>query len=180
MRVYKLQSDIKRYSTFAVAGKLRPDFYGLFDGRSLARDWETVTMIVADEDQDDATIELPDFTLLGVVPVFSVRAATTLLPLLKPNGELLPVRHPRAEYLLYNVTHISDALDESASTVERFSSGRIMTVEKYVFKASMVVLLDIFKVPQFRRGSEFVTDRFVTEAQKNNLTGFDFRLIWEG
>jgi len=80
MRVYDLRPDLKRYCTFAVAGELPQDFYWQFDGRSLAENWKTVTITAADE--DDATIELPDFTLLGLIPFFSVRAATVLLPLL--------------------------------------------------------------------------------------------------
>jgi len=91
MRVYLLKPDLTRFCTFALKGDVSNTFYWEFDVRSHAKDWNTVTMVAADE--DDSQAELPDFALLGVLPVFGVRAVDALLPLLRANGELLPVRH---------------------------------------------------------------------------------------
>jgi len=177
MRVYPLKPDLKRYSTFSVEGQVPENFFWEFDGRSHAKDWKTITVSAADE--DDAAVALPDFAFIGVLPAFNVPAVDVLLPVLRPNGELLPVRHRRAEYMLYNVTRVADALDEESSVVKRFSgTGDVMKVEKFAFRPEVVRALEVFRIPQLLRGHVFVTDPFVTLVEANGLTGFDLSAVW--
>jgi hypothetical protein len=177
MRVYALKPDLKQYCLFAVEGALPSNFYWEFDGRRHAAGWKTLTISAADE--DDTTAPLPDFAAVGVLPAFSVRAAEALLPLLQPNGELLPLRHRRAEYMLYNVTTVAHVLDEGASAVTRFTgSGRVMSVERFMFDSVAVQNLHVFRIPQLLRGHMFVTDAFVGAVEANRLTGFNLVPVW--
>jgi hypothetical protein len=177
MRVYLLKPDLVRYCTFALQGEVSSTFYWEFDGRSHAINWRTITMKAADE--DDNEVELPDFALLGVLPVFSIRAVEVLLPFLRANGELLPVRHRRAEYMLYNVTRVSDALDEELSTLTYFEGTRkVMKIDRYVFKSSVVEGLEIFRIPQLLRGFVFVTEPIATLVASTGLTGFNLLPVW--
>jgi hypothetical protein len=47
-------------------------------------------------EEDGADTEFADYALLGVIPVFSLRASEKLPDLLKANGEPPPLRYPRA------------------------------------------------------------------------------------
>lgn len=177
MPIFELKTDPNRYCAFALS-KPREDGWinTAFDGRSLASNWTPVQMEAAD--QDDSSAELGDYALLGTVPVFSVAAVDALLDLLKPNGELLPVRYARKEYMAYNVTRVIDALDEHQSTIVRFTTGRIMSITKYVFDQRLIMNVPIFKIPQLPLAYVFVSDTFVNRVQEKRLTGFSFRPTW--
>lgn len=129
-------------------------------------------------DQDDSSAELGDFALLGTVPIFSATAVDALLDLLRPNGELLPLRYARKEYMAYNVTRVIDALDEQQSSIIRLTTGRIMSITKYVFDEAMLINASIFKIPQQLLAFVFVSDVFVNRVQEKHLTGFRFRPTW--
>lgn len=178
MKVFALKTDPTRYCQFALRDRADAHIYDRFDGSSLARSWRPVAMTAADE--PDADAELADYSLLGVVPVFSVPAVDALLDLLSPAGELLPLRYGRCEYLAYNVTRVIDALDESASTVKRFRDGGIMKILRYVFLAHRIGDAAVFKIPQLPKAFVFVTSVFVERVRTHELTGFDFPLLWAG
>jgi hypothetical protein len=70
-----------------------------------------------------------------------------------------------------------DALDESRSTIVRFpSSGRIMAIERAAFDTSRLNGIRFFKVPQYLRGSLWVTDDVANSVRAAGLTGTGFRL----
>ena len=152
------------------------DIFRKFDGSPLAPQWFPASITAADE--DDASAELRDFALLGTVPIFSLRALDVLLDLLKANGELLPLRYPRREYFAYNVTLLLPALDESASTIERVSTGRILFIDKYVFRPGVLEGVVLFTIIQRPKAFVFLTDRFVKRVKSARLTGFSFPLLW--
>ena len=129
-------------------------------------------------DEDDSSAELGDYALLGTVPVFSATAVDALLDLLEKNGELLPVRYSRKEYMAYNVTRVIDALDERQSTILRFTTGRIMSITKYAFDPELLINAPIFKIPQLPLAYVFVSDVFVNRVRDKGLTGFSFRPTW--
>ena len=83
------------------------------------------------------------------------------------------------ELVAWNVTTVVDALDEGLSSVERFPSGRIMSVKKYQFKASRVEGLIAFRVPQIRT-SIFLGPEFVERGKEAGLTGTRFKEVWQG
>ncbi|MFT3777554.1 MAG: hypothetical protein QM772_04610 [Ottowia sp.] len=125
---------------------------------------------------------LPDFTHIGLAPIptFSERAIMTLGPLLSEYGEFAPIELDEPIlYFGFNPTTIVDILDESRSEIVRFSSGRVMAVDKYVLLDSVVELPPIFKIPQTRRNTTYVNEAFVTKVRDTGLTGFRFDLLFE-
>ncbi|NUQ78113.1 MAG: hypothetical protein HUU21_31665, partial [Polyangiaceae bacterium] len=110
--------------------------------------------------------------------IFRRSAIEALGPMLREHGELLPLECPEAELWVYNPTRVIDALDEEASTIERFKSGRIMGIKRYVFKAHLIEGVDIFKLPNLRGHSTFVSHRFVDLWNESGLKGLEFTPVW--
>ncbi|HMK34583.1 MAG TPA: DUF1629 domain-containing protein, partial [Desulfomonilaceae bacterium] len=73
---------------------------------------------------------------------------------------------------------VVDALDEPRSEVERFDSGRIMSIEEYSFIEERLLGVVVFKLPQRPLGWPYVTDPFVERVQAAKLKGFRFRPVW--
>lgn len=119
-----------------------------------------------------------DVTLLGVEPAFSARAVERVGHLLRASGQLLPLISVDGEFYLWNVTTVVDALDEEASAVTRFSSGRIMAVERWVFRPGDLRDVTAFKIPQLRRAYTFITDRFAREFTEAGLAGLAPHPVW--
>jgi len=107
-------------------------------------------------------------------------AASLLADKFAGDVELLPLDCPDAELFAVNVLRVVDALDLDRSVVERFSSGRIMTIDAPAFIPSRLVDTAIFKIPQMLRGPVYVTDDFVTAIKDHDLCCIDFRLVWAG
>jgi hypothetical protein len=176
MIVFELQTHRTRYCSFALVNSRDAAIYDAFNGESLVASWRPVTITAADE--EDAEAELGDYALLGVVPVFSWRAVEAMGDLLRPNGELLPLRYHRGDYVAYNVTRIIDALDEEASSILRFRDGKVMAIQEYIFRPDRLVGATIFKIPQLPKAFVFVTGEFARRVEDSALTGFHFRKLW--
>jgi hypothetical protein len=95
-------------------------------------------------------------------------------------GELLPLRCAGAELWLYNVTHVIDALDEPASTIDRFSDGRIMFIRRLALRKDVIGDDDIFKFSRERGDSICFSQRFVDLWRSAGLTGVAFHQVWDG
>jgi hypothetical protein len=122
--------------------------------------------------------QLPDFALLGVVPVFSDGAVKALYDLMQPHGEILPLRHARRRYFAYNVTTVIDAIDQGTAKIERFSDGAVMSIVEYAFKPDAIGNAAFFTIPQLPRAHVYVTDVVVDRVARAELLGFVFRRIW--
>lgn len=175
MRVYLLDPDSDRFHNFAVVDDSASRIHHQFDGRPML-DWEPMRIMAADTDDELAV--LGDHALLGTIPVFSQAAANALGDMLRKNGELLPLQYARRPYFAYNVTTVIDCLDRDQSVIKHFSTGRVMSVDKFVFVPELVSELEIFKIPQLPRGFVFVRDAFVDKARSSNLLGLQFTEVW--
>jgi hypothetical protein len=176
MIVYQLRQNSERFCSFAANVGTDHAIYHRFDGTPLKASWEELAIHAADEPDERA--QLPDFALLGVVPVFSEQAVNALRDLLELNGELLSLRHARRKYFAYNVTTMLDALDEGRSRVSRFSDGGIMSIEGYVFRPGVLSDAAIFKIPQLPGAFVYVTEEFADRVRRAELLGFVFRELW--
>jgi hypothetical protein len=110
--------------------------------------------------------------------VLSRRALDVLLPHIGSLGQVLPLAFDEAEYFLFNITNVIDALDIAASDVVYFKDGGFYRVKRYAFKPDVVRDQWLFKIPQHATGFAFVTDRFVEVVQRAGLTGFGFEPLW--
>lgn len=148
-----------------------------FDGTPRASAWEPLRMFWETE---DGAFAPSDFSrVAGGGLVFNARALEALGDLLEGRGELLPLELiDGGDYHIFNVTRLIDALDEERSELAYFRSGRIMDVDRYEFVSEKLVDQTIFKLPQFPRSPYYVTDAFVSRAERAELTGFDFERVW--
>lgn len=105
------------------------------------------------------------------------RAREVLARVLRDDAEMLPVYCDEGEDMwLVNTWRVADALDEELSQVERFSSGRIMTVHRYAFREQAVAGLRCFRIPQ--KSVMFVTDEVAEAVRAAGLRGTSFRPLW--
>jgi hypothetical protein len=63
--------------------------------------------------------------------------------------------------VIYNPTRVLDALDEAASSIMRFPNGRIMLIQKHVFRSDVVGENDIFTIPADRVSPTFLSQTLV-------------------
>jgi hypothetical protein len=91
-----------------------------------------------------------DSPWLGSHALIFREQAAKVYPLLAANGELLPLACAEAKLSIYNPTNLLDGLDENASSALRFSSGRIMSITRHVFKPEVVRDAEIFKLSCLR------------------------------
>src|SRR5690606_4550179 len=130
------------------------------DGTQRAPRWSLPQMRLVREDEGKSLTESDSPWLGSHVLIFRKRALEHVGACLEEHGELLPVGCSDAELAIFN-PRVVDALDESASSVLRFSNGRIMRVMKHVFRADVVAETSVFKIPNLRVSPTFVGERFV-------------------
>ncbi|MBO8142920.1 MAG: hypothetical protein H0Z37_12245 [Firmicutes bacterium] len=182
MKIYWLRADKEDYQTFYTPDEAEYEILREFDGRPRSASWVPIRVAVWRHEQVPEGLKPSDFpSLRSSCPVFSTRAAEGLWDLLEPNGEILPLLCDEGEYFVYNVTTLSDALDEERSEISRFpDDGQVMAVYEYVFRSDKVGQAAIFKLTQIPTLWVFVTEEFVQRVQELGLVGFDFTLVWEG
>ncbi len=111
--------------------------------------------------------------------VLNRKAKDTIGAFLEQYGELLPLACDDGEFWTLNVTCMIDALDEAKSSVMRSNDpGRLLMIHKYVFRPETLENAVIFRIPQYARGSIFVTTPFVELIKSSGLTGLTFKQIW--
>jgi hypothetical protein len=180
MEVYILDSDANNHQSLALVDEDDWDLaWGKFDGTPVGESWTPLRVEIP---ADEHNLPPSDFPALGYIPAFSDRAVDSLRQILDANGEVLPLECEQGDYFAYNVTSLSDALDEAASDVERFETdGRIMEIDRYEFRPDALEGLTIFKLSVTPDRYEYVTDQFVTSVRDAGLVGFKFdRKVWSG
>jgi hypothetical protein len=112
--------------------------------------------------------------------VWSPRARRALEPHVGHCGEFLPLICDEAEWVLFNVTRIVDALDVPASKIAYFKStpGKVMAFDEMVFKPQALAGEIIFRIPQRSSSDIFVTDAFVRLIEAHGLVGFELKPVW--
>lgn len=179
MMVFKLASDLSRYTMLGAVDERDVEAGLQFDGSVLGDRWKaySVSPIVGEL---EGQTEVGDFSeLYGVVPVFSARAVERLRTLLEESGELLPLRSSSGAYFAYNVTRIVDALDIERTKAVWLAPGRILDVAEYAFIPERLCGASIFKLPQQLSGPVFVTDHFIESLGRAGITGFAPKFLWK-
>jgi len=147
------------------------ELVGRFDGTAIGDSWSVFPMQYDEESSDAPIGDFPSI-YLPHIPVFSYRAAEALSPLLKSNGELLPLRADHDDYFAFNVTALVPALSTEQSDIVYYPSGRVMDVKKYVFDSSHLGSQPIFKVPETALMDVFVNHEFASTVDRHQLRGF--------
>jgi hypothetical protein len=120
----------------------------------------------------------------GGVPVVSQRAIDVLGELLLPHTELLPIEVAPSssgfeyDYFAVNVITVVDCLDHDRSLFKRYSTGRIMKIERYSFIENRISGIPIFKIPESTTVSVFVSSKFRSAYKQAGLTGWRFEKVY--
>jgi hypothetical protein len=176
MRVFQLGEEADRYRPLTVVHE--DDFRKLsaLHDQPVPLEWEPVPVEWLDE-RGSLLKPVSDFPSFGGVLAFRQKALDSLRDLLEPNGVILPLRMSGESVFAYKVTREIDALDEERCDLTRFSTGRIMSVQRFAFFSGPINGAPIFKVPQFR-AQAFVTDAFAERIRRLSLTGFVLNEVW--
>jgi hypothetical protein len=147
-------------------------------GTPLLVNWRPIPVRLIHEDEGK-TLAKSDSPWLGYGPlIFRPVVVDALGSLLREYGELLPLACAEADLAIYNPTRVLDALDEAASSVMRFPDGRIMLIQKHVFRADVIGENDIFTMPEERVRPTFFSHRFVDRWKASGLKGLEFKQVW--
>lgn len=156
----------------------------LGEGRSQLETWEQpeVWYHPLDFRKDLGMANFPSWSAVTVV--CDLEAKQIISDLLENHVEFLPLASPtvtNTEYFAINVLQILDCLDYEGCEFTRFkSTGGIRSVRKFEFKRDRIGGIPIFKLPILRSISTYVNDEFKQLVEDNNLTGLEFRKVWEG
>jgi hypothetical protein len=117
--------------------------------------------------------------LMGNGLAFSDRAAEILIPLVGDVIELLPLAHDEpGRFQVVNMLDIVDCLDEEHSQYERYDNGKIMIVDKYVFKPGSTDGHHLFKCKQCLL-HDLVSAEFKALVEEKGLVGAYFQPVGE-
>lgn len=145
----------------------------------LADSWTPIEVELVREDEGVRMVKA-DFPWLGEHTLIMRPSATAVVaPLVRDCAEVLPLATSDADLSLLHVIDVRDALDEHASDIVRFSSGRVMTVRRYGFDRDQLDGAVAFRVPQLPRNALFLTEILVDAIHDAGLTGFGAELVWE-
>lgn len=150
------------------------------DGTPRSAGWAPVEVRLLTTDPAGRPRQRADLPwLAGHVLVLRERALDTLRPVLEEYGELLPLACPSAPLWIFNALRVIDALDEPASQLTRFGTGRVLTIDRHAFHPEAVRGIEVFRIPQMPRGWLYLSDRFVDRVHEAGLRGTDFPAVWE-
>jgi hypothetical protein len=150
----------------------------LINGERRRETWLPIRMRIVNIDQG-VSLKRSDSPWLGSnALIFRKKAIDALRSLLEVDGELLPLSCPGQELWIYNTFRVLDALDEDASTVMRFPTGKAFMIQKHVFRPEIVKNVPIFKLSLLRVSPTFVNGTFVERWRSLGLQGLDFTEAW--
>ena len=148
--------------------------------------WKPVNVSYATEvsqDTDERHERISDFTNLSGRIICDEVSRSIIYELVKDHVDFLPLLSStitdRRFYMLHPSTEL-DCLDNERSEFSRLSSGYIMGIKRHSFKADCVGDVPIFRVPGNPGTRPYVNDIFKQLIEDNNLTGLEFRKVWEG
>jgi hypothetical protein len=111
------------------------------------------------------------------VPLFSRKAKEVFEPLLGEQAQWLALDFEDCEYWMLNLLRLVE-IDEDKSEIRRFPSGKTSLITRYEFNKKDVANEWLFKtkIHTFR---VHCTDRVRELVEKEGLTGFWFRPLWD-
>lgn len=108
--------------------------------------------------------------------ILNEKSYKALYPYLRNHSQIFKIKSDNKIFYVVNVIDIIDCLNYDKSELKYFSSsGRVMDVEKYVFKTEKLKNATIFKLPEFPKSISYVTEEFKKAVEENNIKGFKFK-----
>lgn len=145
----------------------------------LAPTWSPPLVTLLHEDEG-VQLRPADFPWVGGnAIVMRPQAVAVVAPLVQGHAELLPLACEEADLVLLHVTDERDALDEDASDIVRFPTGRILTVRRYGMRSAALEGARCFKLPQMATGPVFLSGDVVDAIEAAGLVGLGAQLVWQ-
>ena len=152
--------------------------YQLWNGTPRLTNWRPIPVSLVTIEGEELLLRSDAPWLGSHALVLRAQPLSVLADILGGHGEILPLRCAEAELAAFNVTCVVDALDQNASSVVRFSDGRMMQIRRFAFHADAVRGVEIFKIPDLRVSDTFVSERFVDRWLAAGLAGLGFEGVW--
>lgn len=179
MRIWELTHCEMNYAVFTPEEKWSIDYIQSFNGSRKSENWIPLFLVLDQPESEHPLNDFPGFQYTSFI-IFSSKATGILMPLIQKDAELLPLKFRNDEYYGINVTSVLSCIDYDKSIYKCFkSSGRIMKFYSVAFLKNGVKGHHIFRLTEGPR-IYYVSDDFKNMVEKNGLTGFAFKLIWEG
>lgn len=167
---------------FELCQPLEKDGYETFslqiNGTRRQQEWRPIAVRLVHDNNGEPLAFSESPWLSTHALTFRPLAVEALGPLLRENGELLPLAGEDFELSVFNPTRVIDALDEQASSIARFSSGRMMRIRRYAFKPELIEGIDVFKLPNLRVSPTLLSERFVRAWNATGFHGLEFEKVW--
>lgn len=178
MTVYKISFDRENFLSVNIEidelfEKMGEDFLFL-NGTKRSKEWQAVAADFYSFNGNDKSCFMPDISdWLGNM-VLSQKAYVALKDNLDKFGEFLEININNEHWYIYNVTSISNAVDESLSK-HTVMNGEVSSVEKIIINENDLNA-PIFKIDYDELVSTFCTDDFKNLVLNNQLKGIKFKL----
>lgn len=144
-----------------------------FFGRPSEGRWRPLRLSA---DRQNKRVPAGDFPCIfngNSMPALSQRAVDALRDLLEPVGELLPVECPDGRLWLFNCLRFADVLDEEHCDLTRSEvPGLVLHIRRYAWKPE-AEHETLFRLPQRRRSSVYVTDAVAERIRSAGLVGYE-------
>jgi hypothetical protein len=149
------------------------------DGTTKSSSWTPMSVQLVKKDRG-MSLNTSNAPWLGAhALIFRAESIPCVQDMLLNHGELLPLACRDENLFVYNVTNKIDALDEVASSLQRFGDGRVMFIKNYSFFDRVVEGIDIFKIPNLRVSPTFLSHRFVDKWNESGQKGLEFKQVWK-
>ncbi len=173
IKVYELWMD-HTYRTYEPTPKDGYKSY-MFDGVPVKE--RTFDKIYPSKYKDEIDKPIGDVFSVEISSfILNEKSYKVLYPYLKNHSQIFKIKSDNKIFYVVNVIDIIDCLNYDESELKYFSSsGRVMDVEKYVFKTEKLKNATIFKLPEFPKSISYVTEEFKKAVEENNIKGFKFK-----
>jgi len=141
-------------------------------------EWRPLAVNLIDSDDGRPFLQSDSPWLGSHALIFTANALAVIGPDLEKYGELLPLISDKKRLMLFNPCCVLDALDETKSSFQRLSTGRIMRVSRYAFRQEVIGDTEIFKIQGLRVSPTFFTSRIVDAWREAGLMGLEFEKVW--
>ena len=176
LKIWKLWSYGEPYDDLEMVEPMTFEERQSFDGRSKINDWIPRKVQKMDS---NSNLVLGDYSGY-LFSAMTKRAVNILLPLMKENVEVLPLKCEYGEYYLINIITVLNCIDYEHAKYKMFSDQkRIMRFETYSFFEDKINQTHIFKIIDEPVRKPFVSDTFKNAVEEAGLTGFRFELVWD-
>lgn len=192
MRVFEIDTDPDDYQEIACD---RYEFDTLYATQTVGNPISHIWRQPQNPYIANPMASVPDFYSLDGPPLFVVeangRAEDLVGDVLKSAAEILPLKMDKKAMHAFNILAVNECIDYERSVLSYAGEPNTLpnayAIEKYVFIINRMPENSIFRLPRLGGPSVFAyegvkenpEEEFKYLYDKHNLTGLEFRLVWD-